>query len=254
MPQSTTVADRTKVDRYRRDNACHELTSHQKQLIFDHLELASMQAKRHRRKGVDPADLQQVAYVGLVSAARRYEPEKGDFPAFASVTISGELKKYFRDRAWSVRPPRRIQELKPVVTADVQEDRFSASGITALAQRHSVTNDDITAVLTSSSCYCADSLDAPPPHSDAPRGDMIDNGTDDYARADEVMDLQRSLATLHETDRHLICMRFIDELTQEQIAERLGTSQMQISRRLRRLMTRLRTTLEAHESELSHAS
>src|SRR5699024_12371049 len=116
---------------------------------------------------------------------------------------------------------------------------------TARARRHRATHEDITAVLTSARCYCADSLDAPPPHSDAPRGDTIDGGTDDYARADEVMDLQRSLADLQETDRHLICMRFIDELTQEQIAERLGTSQMQISRRLRRLMTRLRGMLEA---------
>lgn len=251
MPQSTTVADSTKVERYPRNNVGHELTAHQQRLILDHLELARMQSKRHRRKGVDPADLQQVAYVGLVSAARRYVPEKGDFAAFASVTISGELKKYFRDRAWSVRPPRRVQELKPVVTAEVHDDRFSANDITALAERHNASHDDITAVLTSSSCYCADSLDAPPPHSDAPRGDTIDGGSDDYARADEVIDLQRSLADLQETDRNLICMRFIDELTQEQIAERLGTSQMQISRRLRRLMTRLRGMLE---SDLPRAS
>src|SRR5699024_7135560 len=174
MPQSTTVADSTKVERYPRNNAGHELTAHQQRLILDHLELARTQSKRHRRKRVDRAGLQQYAYAGLDSAATRYLPEKGHFADLASRTISVELKRALRGRAWSVRPPRRVQELKPVVTAEVHDDRFSANDITALARRHSATHEDITAVLTSSSCYCADSLDAPPPHSDAPRGDTID--------------------------------------------------------------------------------
>src|SRR5699024_8999549 len=124
-----------------------------------------------RRKGVDAADLKQVAYVGLVAAARRYRPDKGDFGAFASVTISGELKKYFRDHAWSVRPPRRVQELKPVVTAAVHDDRFTADEIRDLAERHDAQVNDVNAALTASSCYSADSLDAPPPRTDAPRAE-----------------------------------------------------------------------------------
>lgn len=242
MPRSLTT--RSNANTYHREPIRRELSSTQERLITDHLELATNQAKRHRRKGVDFADLQQVAYEGLVAAARRFKPEKGDFPAFASVTISGELKKYFRDCAWSVRPPRRVQELKPLLTSDLNNDRLNADRVTELADYHNVNRSDVTDALSAATCYSADSLDAPPPHSDAPRGDTVSDGSDEHARTDLMIDLVRSLQTLQDHDRRLIDMRFVEQLTQQEIAAQLGTSQMQVSRRLSRLMTRLRGKLE----------
>lgn len=245
MPQLRSDANCVQLSDYDKKR---ELSSRQQELILGHLDIATVQAKRHCKKGVDFVDLQQVAYMGLVSAARRYREEKGAFAAFASVTISGELKKYFRDYAWSIRPPRRIQELKSELAADVSNDRLNATSVNALADQHRASASEVTDALTSSSCYHADSLDAPTPFSESARVELISDGADEQARAEQVIDLRRGLASLRAGDRKLIGMRFFEQLTQQEIANRLGISQMQVSRRLNRLMTFLRTKLESDEN------
>ena len=188
--------------------------------------------------------------MGLVMAARRYDADRGDFAAFASVTISGELKKYFRDHAWMVRPPRSIQEVKPQL-ASFHDERVTAENVRELATRHDVKKADITDALTSSSCYSAESLDACPPGSDRPWTEMIGDGSNEAERSIDHLDLRHALSTLNTDDRQLLKLRFVHQLTQQQIAARRDMSQMQVCRQLQRLMRRLRGLLIADDDPVA---
>ncbi|MPV49571.1 sigma-70 family RNA polymerase sigma factor [Pseudactinotalea sp. HY160] len=219
--------------------------SHQDRLIEQHLGLARSLAARYRSRGVEFQDLEQVACLGLVGAARRYRSERGEFGVFAAMTIEGELKKYFRDHAWVIRPPRRIQQLRSELATSYR-DRLTDAEQQVLACRHGVTRREVGEALAATTCFRADSLDVPARDGRAPRSASICDGVDgDHAGLEDLLDLRRVLAALSARERTLIRLRFFDELTQQQIAERLGISQIQVSRRLTRVLARLRATLEA---------
>lgn len=214
-------------------------THDQHLLIVDHLPLAARLARGYRGRGVDADDLEQVARLALVKAAAGFDEGRGAFAAFATATIRGELKRHFRDRAWGVRPPRRLQELQARLGAEHDGTDITTAQIAELAERLDVPAADLTEAVAARGCYAPDSIDAA---SDA--GHEM-GGTD--ARLDMVEDwvtftvLCRDLSR---PDRQLLQWRFVEDLTQQEIAQHLDISQMQVSRRITALLARLRTAAE----------
>lgn len=208
-------------------------------LVASHLPLAAHLARRYAGRGVELDDLEQVANLALVKAARGYDDEQGSFAPFASATIRGELKKYFRDYAWSVRPPRRLQELQAAVTAATAAHPGDVD-IDAVAQELGVEPADVREALAVNGCFSADSLDRPLQLGGATVGETLEVRDRDLDLADERVTFSGLCHDLADDERSLLRMRFVEECTQQQIADRLGISQMQVSRRLRTLLDGLR--------------
>jgi RNA polymerase sigma-B factor len=215
-------------------------------IVLDHLGLAEAMARRVSRGSSDWADLRQVAYVGLVKAARRFTPERGDsFAAFAVPTITGELKRHLRDLGWMIRPPRGVQELH----------RRSAVVADELAQelgRHP-TDHEIARRLGVDAAEVADarlaghplSLDETVGEGGVGLGDTLGGEDERLLGIDRRLGLAEALAELEEGQRELLRMRFVEERTQQQIADALGTTQMQVSRLQRRILAQLADRLGA---------
>lgn len=208
-------------------------------LIEDHLDLASRLARGYRGRGVEPDDLVQVARLALVKAARRYEAERGAFAPFAATTIRGELKRYFRDRAWGVRPPRRIQELQAQLSQEFEANPRE-SDARRLAERLDAPVADIREAQAARGCYSCDSVEAA-----EEAGHPFAVNDERYEQIDQWESFCTLCHHLTDDEKNLLRWRFIDELTQQRIADRLGISQMQVSRRLSALLSRLRRQAEA---------
>lgn len=217
--------------------------------------LARSVASRYRERGESHDDLVQVAYLGLVKAARNYRPGEGfNFAAYAVPTMTGELRRHFRDRGWDVRPPRRLQELRGRLrqAEDVLSQELSRKPTTTeLAAALEVDAHEVDEAILASAGYNAISLDAPPPGTDATDWAGADSAADvRFAREDseasELDDLLDAAAVrplinrLTEREQLILALRFYGGATQQQIADRIGVTQMQVSRLLSQLLHRLR--------------
>lgn len=217
-------------------------------LVLVSLEIADAVALRYRGRGVEVDDLLQVARTALVKAARRYRPGGGSgFAAFAVPTISGEVKRHFRDCAWSVRPPRRLQELRWSLTREEERLRHDLGrdpGDAELAEALGVTAEEIGEARTCGAAFHAVSLDAPTPGGST-IGDLVadHSGLDDFG-PETRESLRRALLTLTDRERLILRLRFVEEKTQSEIGEVIGVSQMQVSRLLGTLLARLRSSLD----------
>jgi RNA polymerase sigma-B factor len=218
--------------------------------IVQSASMARTLASRYDGRGVDIEDLVQVAYVGLVKAARGYRPDPTtDFRSYAIPTIRGELKRYFRDNAWTVRPPRRIQDLQAAVNAAegqlvAQLHRWPTD--VELADEIGVPAAQVKDAQRAQGCFRPLSLDAPASSSASlPLGSMVADQSDTYVLVDQVESLRPAVAKLAERDRLILRRRFVDHWTQAQIAAEIGVSQMQVSRLLHRILLGLRSTLAA---------
>jgi RNA polymerase sigma-B factor len=214
------------------------------ELITSHLGLAHQLARRFAGRGEPHEDLVQVASIALVKAVDRFDPERGvQFSTFGAACIIGELKRHFRDHGWAVRAPRRIQELYLEVGQNI--DRLSQElghppTVPELAAAIGATEDAVLEAIEAGRGYRTASLDAP----DANSQTMADSLGSDDSRFEHVEDrsvLSAALEGLPERDRAIIRLRFIDGLTQSEIAGRLGVSQMHISRLLAASLRKLRT-------------
>jgi RNA polymerase sigma-B factor len=208
--------------------------------------LADAIARRYVGRGIETDDLVQVARTGLVKAVRRYRPSKGcAFAAFATPTISGELKRWFRDHGWSVRPPRRVQELRQL--AAVEEERLQRTLCRPptdeeLATALGVARSELDEVRLCSMGYRAVSLDGPDSSGHlADRVLVTGSPMDAWDTSDA---LGRAIAVLSDRQRLILQLRFGEDCTQSQIAERIGVSQMQVSRLLRAMLVQLRKELD----------
>ena len=208
------------------------------ELIEAHLRLAVHLARRFDNRGVPFDDLVQVASVGLVKAVERFEPERGlEFSTFATPTIIGELKRHFRDKGWSVRVPRRIQELHVRLNGLVTEltQRLGRSpSIPELADAARASEEEVLEALEASQAYRSTSLDQ---STDGIQGTLADVlGTEDVGpgHVDNRLVVERLLAALPPREQLMVRLRFFDELTQSEIADRMGISQMHVSRLLRK--------------------
>ncbi|TLM81626.1 sigma-70 family RNA polymerase sigma factor [Pseudarthrobacter sp. NamE5] len=219
-------------------------------LVLGYLDLAEALAARFEARGRERADLNQVAYLGLVKAARGFDQSKGDsFPAYAAPTITGELKRYLRDRTWVVRPPRHIQDLRTRMFRAEPELTQSLGRNPSVEELAGALDEDPAAVqeaISASSSMHPDSLDAVNSHSDAPSiGEVLACPETPLERLEELACLRDAIQDLDAPDRELLYRRYFCEETQVQLGKRLGMSQMQVSRRLARVLVELQRRLES---------
>lgn len=229
------------------------------QLVVDFLDLAESLAARFAGRGRERDDLVQVAYLGLVKAARAFDESKGaSFPAFAAPTITGELKRYLRDRCWVVRPPRRIQDLRARLLRE-GPDLAQALGRDPspgeLAREFGVPVRDIREAAAAASSMRPDSLEAAGIMGGSPslaEGLAIQDPA--LERLDELLCLARAIRELSGDDRELLYRRYFCEENQTELGRRFGVSQMQISRRLASVLVRLQRRLSEAEAQSSPRS
>lgn len=211
------------------------------------LPLAEHLAARFRNRGEPDHDLRQVAAIGLIKAVDGFDPGRGiEFSGYAIPTITGELKRHFRDKGWALRVPRRLQELKLDIAKAVGEltQTLQRSPTVADIARHlGRREEDVLEGLDAARAYSAVSLAAPVSgdhSSDTTVADLL--GEDDTAmqRVDDRAALRPLIASLPEREQRIIAMRFFDNLTQSQIAEKIGISQMHVSRLLAKSLSQLR--------------
>ncbi len=223
----------------------------EQELVLRSLPLADSVARRYYGRGIELDDLIQVARMALVKAVQRYRPGVGaSFPAYAVPTIAGELKRYFRDSGWSVRPPRRLQELR--VSLVSEEERLTHElhrepTLVDLAAAMGVPRQTVSEARLTQAAYSALSLDAPAAGSET-RPELPDGGEDPLALLEMRDELRSALSLLTERERTIVRMRFLEECTQAQIGAALGVSQMQVSRLLVAILRKLRTRLDASGS------
>jgi RNA polymerase sigma-70 factor (sigma-B/F/G subfamily) len=224
------------------------------QVVLLNVEIAESIVLRYRNRGVPVEDLVQVACVGLVKAARGFDVEKSsNFLSYAVPTILGEVKRFFRDNAWVVKPPRRVQELQAQIsaaTARITHTSGAAPTSEEIAAELDVTAREIDEALAADGCYSPSSLDRTVSTGDddgAQLGDLI--GEDDlgFDRAEALVALRPLCRRLSERDRRIVYLRFFCEWTQARIAEEFGVTQMQISRLLSRILSQLRDELGSLE-------
>ena len=221
-------------------------------LVQRFMPLARSLARRYGRSSEPFEDLLQVASLGLLKALDRYDASRGHpFPSFAVPTILGEMRRYFRDSGWAVHVPRGTQE-RALKVRDAQERlanrRGRAPTVNQLAEYLEFETEDVIDALQAIQAYETLSLDAPRPGAD---GDVVAYG-DSVGREDDRYELVELDATVTAVlghiparERLILRMRFVDDLTQTEIAERVGISQMQVSRLLRRSLDQLRTLTHA---------
>lgn len=214
------------------------------EIVRAHLPLAHHLAGRFGHRGIASQDLDQVAALALVKAVDRFDVDRGAaFATFATPTILGELKRHFRDHAWPVHIPRGLQERALSITAAL--DRLTqqlqrSPTVADLAAELGCSTEDVLAGLECVGCYVPVSLDRP--REDG--RDFVPGGEDNpFAAVEDEVSLRPLLAALPSDDRELLRLRFVDELAQWQIAERIGVSQMQVSRLLTRCLNQLRRRL-----------
>lgn len=220
------------------------------QLVAEHMPLARRIAARYSGRGEPLEDLTQVAMLGLVKAAGRYDLDRGtDFPRYAVPTILGELRRYFRDSCWSVRVPRNLQELslRANEVSNGLAGELGRSPTTAeIADHLDVSEDEILEALDAASAYSALSLDVPAAR-DQPSGPSVAERLSDDDSALDTVEAQQAVrsvvAQLPERERRMLTLRYFGERTQREIADELSLSQMHVSRLLTRTLTRLRAHL-----------
>lgn len=210
------------------------------------LPLAEHIALRYRGRGEPHEDLVQVARVGLVNAIDRFDSERGrDFVSFAVPTIMGEVRRYFRDAGWSMRVPRRMKELNLQISGatDRLAQRLGRSpSPREIAAELGIPVADVSEGLLARGAYQTDSMDAAvrADGDGLALGDLIGEEDPELEKVEGLAAIRPMLAELSERDRAILMMRFYGSMTQTQIAERVGISQMHVSRILSKTLKRLR--------------
>jgi RNA polymerase sigma-B factor len=219
-----------------------------RQAIEDNMAFAQRLARRFRDRGEPTDDLAQVAMVGLVNAIDGYDPTRGcEFGGYATPTIVGEIRRYFRDKGWRIKVPRRLQELRLQVNrARVELSQTMAASPTNadLARHLGVSEEEVAEAIEVGRLYNPISLSAPAgPDSDAGIADPIGDVDPGMVAVENRESVKPLLASLPERERKILTMRFFKDMTQSQIAAELGISQMHVSRLLTQTLAGLRTAM-----------
>ncbi|MFD3521396.1 RNA polymerase sigma factor SigF [Streptomyces sp. NPDC058653] len=235
------------------EEGTHEHAYVRNTLVELNLALVKFAASRFRSRSEPMEDIIQVGTIGLIKAIDRFELSRGvEFPTFAMPTIVGEIKRFFRDTSWSVRVPRRLQELRLELAKagdELSQQLDRAPTVGELAERLGITNDEVVEGMAASNAYTASSLDAQPEEDDT-EGALSDRiGYEDHGieGIEYVESLKPLIAGLPARDRTILSLRFVANMTQSEIGEELGISQMHVSRLLSRTLVRLRKGLTLEE-------
>ncbi|MFE7676495.1 RNA polymerase sigma factor SigF [Streptomyces albidoflavus] len=222
-------------------------------LVELNLALVKFAASRFRSRSEPMEDIIQVGTIGLIKAIDRFELSRGvEFPTFAMPTIIGEIKRFFRDTSWSVRVPRRLQELRLDLAKagdELAQKLDRAPTVRELADRLGLSQEEVVEGMAASNAYTASSLDAQPEEDDS-EGALADRiGYEDHGieGIEYVESLKPLIAELPARDRRILSLRFTANMTQSEIGEELGISQMHVSRLLTRTLNRLRKGLTVVE-------
>lgn len=220
-------------------------------LVEAHLHTADYYVARYARSSASSAeDLHQTGLFAVLKAVERFDPDLGvSFKTFASRTIEGELKRYLRDRSWAVRPPRRAQELHLDVrrtTEEMTQQLGRAPTVSELAHFLEVTEEQVLEAMEAGQARSSTTIDAPLGPDNASTLASALGGIDaSFALIDDRLQLHTALACLDERERLVLKLRFIDDLSQPDIAELIGVSQSYVSRIMRGSLTRLRIELSS---------
>ncbi len=217
-------------------------------LIEEHLYIAEILSKKYANRGIDYDDIYQVASIGLIYGVERYDPSKGyEFSSFATPTIIGEIKKYFRDKGWTIRVPRRVQELsKKINNAKVtlSQNYQRTPSIRDIADYLGVSQEEVLETMEASKVYAPASLDLRFEGSGDDKeinlADLV--GEDEkYFNQIEVNDfIEKSMEKLTDVEKTILIDRYYKKKTQVSIAEKLGISQMTVSRIEKKLLEKIR--------------
>jgi RNA polymerase sigma-B factor len=216
------------------------------ELVIRHLPLVRQLARRYAYTSEPLDDLVQVGSVGLLQALSRYDARVGSsFKAYAVPTILGELRRHFRDTAWSVHLPRSLQERTrsvQVAMSALQATLGRSPTIAEIAKRIDATSEQVIEAMEARMAYRVESLDAPAePGDERERWRGAGEVDDGFDTAEQSAFLSRALNALPERERDLVRLRFEEDLSQSEIGRRLGISQMHVSRLLRRALARMET-------------
>jgi len=228
-------ADRELFQRYKETGSIED----RNRIVEKYLYIVNILIKRYLNKGVEYDDLYQVGSMALVLAAERYSPDRGvDFPAFATPTILGEIKRYFRDKGWAMKVPRRIKDLSvkiPKVQQELENELQRTPKVKEIADRLDVSEDLVLEAMESGKAYTAYSLQQTLNEDDGDGGEsFIERYTGEEDSAFSTLEnadfLERVMQSFSPEEKKFCNMRFIEGKTQQQIAEELGVSQMTVSR------------------------
>ena len=218
---------------------------------MSHLNLVRFLASKFKNRGESLEDLVQVGTIGLIKAIDRFDPERGlEFTTYATPTIMGEIKRHFRDKGWSVRVPRRLQELSAKVnqaTDELTNQLQRSPSVDEVAERVGASVDEVLEAMESSSAYSSVPLEGGSSSEDEESASVIDHYVTedaDLAASDDRIVLEEAIADFSPREQEVIHMRFVEGLTQVEIAERLGVSQVQVSRLLRRTLRRIQEKID----------
>ena len=221
------------------------------QLVMSHLNLVRFLANKFKNRGEPLDDLVQVGYLGLLKAIDRFDPDRGlEFTTYATPTILGEIKRHFRDKGWSVRIPRRLQELSAKVNqaTDTLTTQFQRSPtIQEIADYLDASVDEVLEAMESSSAYSSVPLEGTGSSENDDAPSVIDRyGSEDneLAFADDRLVIEEALKGFSPREREVIELRFLKGMTQIEIAEQLGISQVQVSRLLRRTLKKIQDKID----------
>ena len=216
--------------------------------VLLNMDMARSVAARYWGRGESPDDLTQVAYVGLMKAIHGYDPRRGsDFRSYAMPTIAGEVKRHFRDKSWTVKPPRWVQELQADISAvsdDLAQELMRTPRTAEIAERLGVEETDVHTAMSADGCFTPASIDGRGPGGDGyALSEQLAAEDRDLDRAEIRMSLRPLIEELSDRDRKLIALRFVNGWTQSQIAANLGVTQMQVSRLLGSILKKVKIQL-----------
>jgi RNA polymerase sigma-B factor len=224
-------------------------------LVERFLPLARQLARRYQRGGEPLDDLIQVASLGLLKAIDRFDPSRDTaFSSFAVPTILGELKRHFRDRGWSVRVPRDLQEMSvrvDRVTEEMSRELGRAPTPSEIAENIGASTEQVLEAREAAGAYRAISLDRPRDDDEDSDGMTESMGAEDpgFGLAEDAATVERLMGVLSEREREVLRLRFAEDLTQSEIGHRVGVSQMHVSRLIRQAVARLREAAERPQDD-----
>ncbi|MGD2102692.1 MAG: sigma-70 family RNA polymerase sigma factor [Acidimicrobiia bacterium] len=244
-PGTTAISDDVSDDTLFRRMA-DDPAAYSDELVRRHGDLAASIARRYRGKGLDDDDLRQVANMALLKAIQRYDPSLGDIRPYAAATISGELKRLLRDRGWSVRVPRALQERSLEVaraSEELAQDLKRPPDTSELAERTNLTEGEVAEAMDARLAYMSNSIDRPDEGTGLSIADVLRAEDSQLLVADDRLVIADAIRGLPEREQRILHLRFVEDLTQSEIASEVGISQMHVSRLLARALETLKETI-----------